>query len=313
MKLESNYASQEAYHVPALLKSAVDYLNIKPGRLYVDATIGGGSHSLEILKKKGKVFGLDCDSDAVKHSQKRLAAFCANLPAGGACPLNAFEVVSGNFVHLGEILDKRQIVHPAGILFDLGTSQYQLMSKGRGFSFNTDEPLDMRMDKNLQVKAADLIGGLGQKELYELFNRLGEEKYSRAIAAAVVNARKLSPIKTTGQLAEIAEKVYFKHKVKLKIHPATKIFQALRIAVNDELNNLREALPQALKKLMPGGRIVVISFHGLEDKIVKIFFKEKQKQGQLKIITKKPICPQVREKMSNPACRSAKLRTAEKI
>jgi len=187
------------------------------------------------------------------------------------------------------------------------------MSEGRGFSFNADEPLDMRMDKNLQVKAADLIGGLGQKELYELFNRLGEEKYSRAIAGDIVSARKLSPIKTTGQLAEIAKKVYFKHKVKSKIHPATKIFQALRIAINDELNSLREVLPQALKKLMPGGRIVVISFHSLEDKIVKDFFKENQKQGKLKIITKKPICPEMSEKIHNPACRSAKLRTAEKI
>ena len=303
MKLEFKY-----YHRPALLKSAVDYLNIKPGRLYVDATIGGGSHSLEILKKKGRVFGLDCDIDAVKHSQKRLAAFCQN-----ACPLNAFEIVSGNFVHLEEILDNRQIVHPAGILFDLGTSRHQLMSKGRGFSFNADEPLDMRMDKNLQVKAADLIGGLGQKELYELFNRLGEEKYSRAIAADIVSARKLSPIKTTGQLAEIAEKVYFKHKVKSKIHPATKIFQALRIAVNDELNSLKEVLPQALRKLMPGGKIVVISFHSLEDKIVKDFFKDNQKQGKIKIITKKPICPEESEKIENPACRSAKLRTAEKL
>jgi len=296
------------YHKPALLKSAVDYLNIKPGKLYVDATIGGGSHSLEILKKKGRVFGLDCDLDAVKHSQKRLAAFCKN-----ACPLNAFEVVSGNFVHLGEILDKHKIIHPAGILFDLGTSQHQLMSKGRGFSFNADEPLDMRMDKNLQVKAADLIGGLGQKGLYELFSRLGEEKYSRAIAGNIVSARKLNPIKTTGQLGEIAQRVYFKHKVKSKIHPATKIFQALRIAVNDELNSLREVLPQALEKLMPGGRIVIISFHSLEDRIVKEFFKEKQKQGKIKIITEKPICPKEREKIENPACRSAKLRTAEKI
>ena len=300
--------SESDYHKTALLKSAVDYLNIKSGKLYVDATIGGGSHSLEILKKKGRVFGLDCDIDAVKHSQKRLAAFCQN-----ACPLNAFEIVLGNFAHLGEILNKHQIVQPAGILFDLGTSRHQLMSKGRGFSFNTDKPLDMRMDKNLQVKAADLIGGLGQKELYELFNRLGEEKYSRAIAGDIVSARKLSPIKTTGQLAEIAEKVYFKHKVKSKIHPATKIFQALRIAINDELNSLRQVLPQALKKLMPGGRIVVISFHGLEDKIVKDFFKENQKQGKLKIITKKPICPSVKEIIDNPACRSAKLRTAEKI
>ena len=306
MKSESNY------HKTALLKSAVDYLNIKPGKLYVDATIGGGSHSLEILKKKGRIFGLDCDIDAVKHARKRLAAFC-HSPAGEACPLNAFEVVLGNFVHLEEILDKHQIVQPAGILFDLGTSRHQLMSKGRGFSFNTDEPLDMRMDKNLQVKAADLIGGLGQKELYELFNRLGEEKYSRAIAADIVSARKLNPIKTTGQLAEIAEKVYFKHKIKSKIHPATKIFQALRIAVNDELNSLKEVLPQALKKLMPDGRIVIISFHSLEDRIVKDFFKEKQKQGQIRLITKKPICPQAREIINNPTCRSAKLRTAEKI
>jgi 16S rRNA (cytosine1402-N4)-methyltransferase len=303
LKLESEY------HQPALLNQVIEYLKIEPGETYVDATIGGGGHSLAILKKGGRIFGIDCDQEARDYAQKRLTAFCQKK----ACPLNAFTIVGANFANLGQILRQYKITNPAGILFDLGTSFHQLQSRGRGFSFEIDQPLDMRMDKNLKVTAADLISGLSQKELYELFNRLGEEKYSRAIAQAIVFTRTQRPIKSTGQLAALANQIYQKYRVKSKIQPATKIFQALRIAVNDELNNLKQALPQAVDSLRKTGRLVVISFQGLEDRIVKEFFKNQASKGQLRVLTKKPICPAISEIIKNPRSRSAKLRAAEKL
>ncbi len=306
--------SEFNFHTPVLLKSVIEYLQIKPGEVYVDATIGGGGHSLEILKKGGRVFGIDCDVEAVSYSQKRLANFCAKLPVGKfACPLNAFKIVRGNFASLSEILKTHGIVNPAGILIDLGTSLHQLKTKGRGFSFLTDEPLDMRMEAELSVTAADLVAALSENELYELFNKLGEEKYSRAIAHDLVLARRQKPIRNTKELAQIAEKVYRKYRVKSHIHPATKIFQALRIAVNDEINNLKLVLPQALELLAIQGRLVIISFHGLEDKIVKNFYSQAEMNNKLKIITKKPIIADELEKKINPKSRSAKLRVAEKI
>lgn len=300
MKLEFEF------HKPALLKEAIDYLNVKPGEVYVDATVGGGGHSLEILKRKGKVFGLDCDHEAIACAGKRLVI-------RQVCPLNAFRLVQANFGNLEQVLKDYHVTSPAGILFDLGTSFHQLKSKGRGFSFQEDEPLDMRMDKNLKVTAADLIAGLGPKELNELFYKLGEEKYSRAIAHAVLDARRKNQIKTTRQLAEIAQEVYKKYRVKSKIHPATKTFQALRIAVNDELNNLKDALPQASRCLTKRGRLVIISFQGLEDEIVKNFFKSEEKNKILKILIKKPVKPGQEAIKINPNCRSAKLRAAEKL
>lgn len=300
MKLEFEF------HKPALLKEAIDYLNVKPGEVYVDATIGGGGHAFEILKRKGRVFGLDCDHEAIACAGKRLVI-------GQVCPLNAFRLVQANFSNLEQVLKDYHVTSPAGILFDLGTSFHQLKSIGRGFSFQEDEPLDMRMDQNLKVTAADLIAGLGPKELNELFYKLGEEKYSRAIAHVIVDARRKNQIKTTKQLAEIAQEVYKKYRVKSKIHPATKIFQALRIAVNDELNNLKKALPQGSSCLKEKGRLVVISFHSLEDEIVKNFFKLEEENKILKILTKKPIKPDKEAIKINPRCHSARLRAAEKL
>ena len=270
----------------------------------MDATIGGGGHAIEILKKGGRIIGLDVDSDACEYTGKRLA----NL----ACPLNAFRIFQANFVDLNKILEKTGVNHPAGILFDLGTSFHQLEARERGFSFMRNSPLDMRMDKNLAVSAAQLVAGLSQKELYELFTKLGEEKYSRAITRDIVRTRLTSPIKTTKQLAEIAARVYQKYKVESNIDPATKIFQALRIVVNDELNSLKQALPQAVDCLRQGGRLVVISFQGLEDKIVKEFFQAKEKESILEVLTKKPIQPSLVELTRNPRSRSARLRAAQK-
>lgn len=293
----------DIFHQPALLKETISFLNVKPGEVYIDTTIGGAGHSLEILKRGGRIFGFDCDPEAVKFAKERLEE---------ACPSASFKIVKANFADLKQVLEKNKIANPRGILFDLGTSFYQLKTGKRGFSFSLDESLDMRMDPDLKVTAADLINGLGKKELYELFSRLGEEKLALPIAKTIVLDRKREPIKNTKQLADLIEKIYQRRKQRLKIHPATKVFQALRIAVNDELNNLREALPQALEILKDQGRLVVISFHGLEDRIVKRFFKEEEKKGILKILTKKPIVPTEEERMRNPRCRSAKLRSGEK-
>jgi len=292
------------FHQPALLKETINFLNIKPGEVYIDATCGGAGHSEAILKKGGKVFALDWDIEAVNFSKKRLLS---------ACPNASFKIIKANFANLKKILKQNNIAGPAGILFDLGTSFHQLTTKGRGFSFNLKEPLDMRMDLSLKINAYDLVNGLSRKELNELFYKLGEEKQALAVAKAIVLRRSRRPIKNTLELADIVRRVYRRKKIKTKIHPATKVFQALRVAVNDELNNLRTALNQAEEALKNKGRLVVISFQGLEDKIVKNFLKRQNQQGKMKIITKKPVRPSLEEIKNNPRCRSAKLRCGEKI
>ena len=294
------------FHAPVLLKEAVRFLNVKQGKKYIDSTIGGGGHAKAILKAGGEVLGIDCDVEAVKFARKRLVS---------ACPPDVFrwKVALGNFVDLKKIARENGFGKLDGVIFDLGVSSYQLEMGRRGFSFAVEAPLDMRMDSRLRVSAADLINGLSKGELYELFIKYGEEKLARPIAAAVVRARALNPISSGHQLAEIVVRVYKKYyRTRSRIHPATKVFQALRIAVNDELNNLRKALPQAAGLLQPKGRLVVISFHGLEDGIVKRFFREKQKEGILTTMTQKPVVASAEEVKRNPRARSAKLRTAEK-
>lgn len=293
------------FHQPALLKETIAYLNIKPGEFYIDCTAGGGGHAEAILKKGGRVFGLDWDPEAVSYVNKHLKKVCPN-----AC----WQIIKASFIELEEISKKYRLPNPAGILFDLGVSSHQLETKGRGFSFLRDEPLDMRMDPKLKVTAADLINGLHKGELNELFSRLGEEKLALPIARALVFARKKGPIRTTKQLAEIVTKIYRQaYKKRSRIHPATKVFLSLRIAVNDELNNLKSALPQAGRILKKKGRIAVISFHGLEERIVKDYFKKGAEQRWLKILTKKPIMPSGAEIEINPRVRSARLRVGEKI
>jgi len=301
------------YHTPVLLQETIDFLNIKPGGVYLDATLGGGGHSQAILKQGGKILGIDCDSDAIEFSQKRLANACPapNQKVGGANAV--FKLVNDNFVNLDKILKKANIDYINGALFDLGTSLHQLKDKSRGFSFSSDEILDMRMDSNLSVKAADLINGLGRKELYDLFSRFGQEKLALPIVKAILLVRKTRAINTTKQLADIICQVYQQRRIKTKIHPATKAFQALRIVVNDELNNIKIALPKVLDFLEKNGRLVAISFHELEDGIVKNFFKQEEQKENLKILTKKPIKPKKMEVINNPRSRSAKLRCAEKI
>lgn len=302
----------EKFHKPVLLKESIDYLKIQKGEKYIDATVGGGGHSKAILKKEGKVLGIDYDPEAIKAARRHLSQACpATIVSKHQLWLDAsWRLTQGNFAHLKEIADKERFSQVAGILFDLGVSTFQLETPERGFAFSLKGPLDMRMDPTLSVTAADLVNGLSKGELYELFSKLGQEKYSRRLATAIVSARRVKPIKTCDELARIIVEARPKRR-KEKIHPATRIFLALRIAVNDELNNLKKALPQAIEVLKPKGRLVVISFHSGEDRIVKEFFKRERRE-KLKILTDKPIRPKPEEIEKNPRSRSAKLRAAEK-
>ncbi|MBI2622081.1 16S rRNA (cytosine(1402)-N(4))-methyltransferase RsmH [Candidatus Microgenomates bacterium] len=234
------------YHTPVLLQSVIGYLNIKKGEKYIDATLGGGGHGIEIVRKGGKVLGIDVDEESVGYVGRKWKV-----------ETGSWKLVRGNFKDLGEIARSNGFKKVSGIIFDLGVSSHQLETEERGFSFQKDAPLDMRMNSSADeqaVTAADLINGLTRKELYELFTKLGEEQFAGPISDSIIGARQIKPIATTGQLAKAVGDVYKKYHMKRgKINPATKVFQALRMAVNDELNNLRQALPQALDLLLPGG------------------------------------------------------------
>ena len=298
----------KSFHRPVLLKETIEYLSVKKGEQYIDATIGGGGHSLEICQRGGKVLGIDCDPEAIEAARRRLSTACLVPPHRRGSTSSSWQLVQGHFEHLKSIAQKEAFTQVSGILFDLGVSSHQLETADRGFAFSRSGPLDMRMDPSLQVTAADLVNGLTKKELEELFSKLGEERYSQRIAKAICQFRKRKPIKTTQELSEVISQVVPRQK----INPATRCFQALRIAVNDELNNLRKALPQAQELLKPGGCLVVIAFHSGEDRIVKQFLKQKSEDGKMKILTKKPIRAEILEVKNNPRSRSAKLRAAEK-
>src|SRR5260221_4083169 len=258
------------YHTTVLLQEAVDALEVKQGQKYIDATLGGGGHTKLILEHRGEVLGIDVDQEALKYVEEELRS-------------KRLHVVRGNFAHIAEIAKENGFDHVAGILFDFGVSGHQLETAERGFSFLHDAPLDMRMDKDLSVSATELVNGLNQAELTELFEKLGEEWRGKKIAQAILAARKIKPIETTTELSDIIRDVY---KTREKIHPATKVFQALRIAVNDELGSIRDALPKALELLGPGGRLVTITFHSLEDRIVKETFREFENTGKGKNVFK---------------------------
>lgn len=254
-------------HQPVLLQFVIDGLNIRKGKAYLDCTVGSGGHAEAIAKRGGRVYGLDVDPEALERSGKRLGPQA--------------KLIQLNFAQLKQAAGQFGLKQVAGVLLDLGLSTEQIEDPARGFSFQTDGPLDMRADPNLGVSAAQLVNGLGRGELVKLFRLYGEERWAVGIAKAIIANR---PITTTFQLAELIERV-----VKTRDrhhHPATQVFQALRLAVNDELNNLKAVLPQAVELLETGGRLAVISFHSLEDRIVKNFMKE---NTVLKILTQKPI------------------------
>jgi len=294
-------------HIPVLLNEVIKFLNLKNNGIYVDATLGEGGHTLNILEntdEKVKVIGIDRDKEVLNVAKERLKRFKDRV-----------FIVNDNFKNIDKILKEMKIEKIDGVLFDLGVSSFQMDSKDRGFSFRYNSILDMRMDKRQSLKAEDLVNKLPYKELEEVIRLFGEERFSRKIAKNICLERKKKEIKTTFELVEIINKSIpekFKYK---KIHPATKTFQGLRIAVNDELNSLKESLNKVVNFMNPGARLCIISFHSLEDRIVKRFFNEKSKVKNqiLKIITKKPIIPSDTEIFSNLRSRSAKLRVAERI
>lgn len=290
------------FHTPVMVREVLNFLNIKKDNWYIDCNLGGGGHSSEIIKKGGNVLGIDLDINAINFAQDNLLVFKDN-----------FIFVNDNFKNIKEIVKDYQLKEVAGILFDLGVSTYQLETKGRGFSFNLDAALDMRMDpQNQKVSAQDLINGLHENELAQLFWKLGEERFAKRIAKKIVEKRQNKKIENTSELAQIIVSARPKTSHD-RTHPATRVFQALRIAVNDELNSLRQALPEALGVLDKGGRMVVISFHSLEDRIVKNYFRQWEKQGLVTILTKKPVTPTNEEVFKNPRARSGKLRVIEKV
>jgi 16S rRNA (cytosine1402-N4)-methyltransferase len=286
-------------HIPVLLAETIHALNIQPNKLYVDGTFGRGGHTAEILKQGGKVIAFDVDQEAITFGQEK---FAQEIQAG------QLRLVRENFDRLQQILGETQVT---GILFDFGTSSDQLKGQNRGFSFEGDAELDMRMDDRLGVKAKDLLAILPEKQLAQLFIELGGEHEARAIAKAIAHQRQAKPIQTTQELANLISKV--KRERTSHLHPATKVFQALRIAVNSELDAIHSALPQALRVLEANGRIVTISFHEGEDRIVKQQFKEWEKDGQGVNVTKDIITAGEEELQRNPRARSAKLRIFEKL
>jgi len=315
----------EEFHKPVLLKEVIEGLNVKEGGKYIDATVGGGGHTLEVLKRGGEVLGIDRDPEAIEYIKKILKARdIKKIREEKDDALNIsisqypnITLVRGNFRDLKSIAKKARFWKVDGILFDLGVSTHQLEIPVRGFSFNREGPLDMRMDPSLKITAYDLVNRLTEGKLYEIFTKYGEENNSRAIARAIVRARAISPIKTCSELARIVAASQGKIGQFGRTsthpaggHPATRVFQALRMVVNNELENLKEALPQAVELLKKKGRLAVISFHSLEDRIVKLFFKN---CGQIRIMTEKPARAKIEEIRINPRARSGKLRIGQKI
>ncbi len=289
-------------HKSVLQKEVLQYLDPKPNENFIDATLGLAGHSLAILEKnkpKGKVLGVELDSTLYK---KLLT-------------LNADRLflVNDSFINLREIVRKEKLGLVSGILFDLGLSNWHLKESKRGFSFLRDEFLDMRFQVSHSLTAGEIINSWPEREIKNILEDYGEEKFARRITQEIVRARKQKPITRTFQLSKVIQKAVPTRYQYLKKHFATKTFQALRIAVNDELSNLERILPQALDILEKNGRLVVISFHSLEDRIVKNYFKREAKNNLLKILTKKPIRPTEEEVLNNPSSRSAKLRAAVKL
>lgn len=295
-------------------REAIDALNIKPDGIYVDCTLGGGGHSSLICEKleSGKLFGIDRDGDAIAAANCRIKS-------------KNFFPIRGNFHDLENIMDKHDVKNIDGILIDLGVSSHQIDTPERGFSFRYDGPLDMRMDSDAKTSAHAIVNNFSESDLKKIFFEYGEERFSKRIARAICKQREIAPIDTTLQLADIIDKAV---PVKKQLHPAMRVFMALRIAVNDELAPLRDVLLTAVRLLSPGGRIAAVTFHSLEDRIVKKTFVKLAspcecprdipycvcgKTPTVRIISHRPITPSPEELSLNSRAHSAKLRIAEKI
>jgi 16S rRNA (cytosine1402-N4)-methyltransferase len=295
-------------HKTVLLQKAIDGLDIKDGDIFVDGTLGGGGHTEEVCKRFGdkvKIIGIDLDSDAIKRSKERLAKTKCNIV-----------YAEGSFRDIDTILLSLGFKHADKILLDIGLSSNQFEESGRGFSFQKDEPLIMSFKKDLpegDLTAGEIVNNWDEENLEAILEGYGEEQFAWRIARAIVSKRALKPIVTTSELVDIilgATPKFYHHQ---KIHPATKTFQALRITVNDEIRALKEGTRKSFELLNPSGRLAVISFHSLEDRVVKQFFNECEKSGTGKKTSKKPIVPGIEEALENPRARSAKLRIIEKI
>lgn len=308
-------------HVSAMLQEAVACLACRPGGTYVDGTMGGAGHARAILQQilpNGLLVGIDQDLDAISNARRVLEPHMDNV-----------RLFHGNFIHLPDYMDQLEIDTVDGILLDLGLSQHQLEGSGRGFSFTLDEPLDMRMDVRGETRAADLVNLLSMDQLADIFHRYGEERWSRRIARAIVAARADSRIETSLQLARLVVSAVPKAAAaRQKIHPATRVFQALRIAVNHELERLEGFLDVVVDLLSAKGRLCILSFHSLEDRLVKHKFKNFAqgcdcppdlpvcvcgKQPLVRILTKKVVRPTPEEVARNPMARSTRLRAVEKL
>lgn len=307
------------HHVSVLLNEVLEGLDIKPDGTYVDGTLGGAGHSKEIVKRltTGRLIGIDQDDNALEKSREVLRDH-----------MDKVELVHSNYVNIREVLKSLNIERVDGILLDLGVSSHQLDTEERGFSHNKDAPLDMRMDTTREFSAWDVVNTYSADELTRIFLEYGEEKWGKRIAEFIVRERAVKPIDTTMELVTVIKKAIPK-KVRLEgHHPAKKTFQAIRIEVNGELDVLKRAIADMVECLRPGGRLAVITFHSLEDRIVKEEFKELykdcvcppefptcicDKRREIEIITRKPIVPGKEELAENPRSRSAKLRVAERI
>ena len=308
-----------AQHISVLLEECVRYLNIRPDGVYVDGTLGLGGHSEAIASKltTGRLIGIDRDDRALAFAGERLARFGSRVT-----------LVKGNFGDLGELMRSVGAESADGMLFDLGVSSPQLDDAGRGFSYSQDAPLDMRMDETQALTAAEIVNTWSEAELRSIFWRYGEERYAGRIAAAIIQRREQKPLRTTGELVDIIRRTMPASALREKQHPAKRCFQALRIAVNDELGSLERMLTQAPELLSERGRLLVISFHSLEDRMVKEAIRSRENGctcpkdfpvctcgfvQTLRSVTRKPVTPTQRETENNPRARSARLRIAEKV
>ncbi|MFZ0962390.1 MAG: 16S rRNA (cytosine(1402)-N(4))-methyltransferase RsmH [Terriglobia bacterium] len=287
-------------HVPVLVPEAIDFLNVRPEGIYIDATLGAGGHAQEILKRlgSGRLLGLDRDPRALEVARQKLAGFAGKLI-----------MEHGNFAQIDALHAASGLPPVDGVIADLGLSSMQIDDASRGFSFSQAGPLDMRMDPSSKMTAADLVNHADERELADVLFKLGEERHSRRIARAIVKAR---PYRLTTELAQVVTRAIPSRAGLHQIHPATRSFMALRLAVNGELDNLDQFLDRVLVVLRPGGRVVILSFHSLEDRRVKQAFRRWQGEGRARILTRKVVRPGDEEVGINPRARSAKLRAAEK-
>lgn len=293
---------KHSYHNPVMLNEAIKYLEPMPGQSFIDATLGDGGHAIEILKAGSKVLGIDVYEKSIARAKARIEQERLG---------KQFTTARANFKDIGKISREEGFNQVNGILFDLGYSSYQLEHEELGLSFSKDTPLDMRLDKDLNVTAADLLNSLSEKQLSRILIEFGGERLAKRFAKRIVKFRELKKLRTSKQLAELLEEAAPSGYEKGRIHPATRTFQALRIAVNDEIDNLKKALPEAARLLLPGGRMVIISFHSLEDGAVKQFGRSGVQPGLVEL-TKRPITPTKEEVRHNVRARSAKMRVYEK-